>query len=139
MEIDREILEKIIRQVLKEQNECKVLSFSPLEVEISENDRLNTGNPEDKVYTKDLTTDKESKRLGMGVMEMEKTTFDWTLNYDEVDIVLEGTLSVISDGITKTAQKNEMIFIPKGSSIKFSAPDYAKFIYVTYPQDWQSQ
>ena len=139
MEIDRETLEKIIRQVLKEQNECKVLSFSPLKVEISENDRLDTGNPKDKVYTKDLTTAKESKRLGMGVMEMEKTTFDWTLNYDEVDIVLEGSLSVISDGITKTAQKNEMIFIPKGSSIKFSAPDYAKFIYVTYPQDWQSQ
>ncbi|MDR3321267.1 MAG: hypothetical protein LBS93_02375 [Synergistaceae bacterium] len=32
-----------------------------------------------------------------------------------------------------------MLFIPKDSAIEFSAPDYAKFVYVTYPADWSNQ
>ncbi|MBR3942893.1 MAG: ethanolamine utilization protein EutQ [Clostridia bacterium] len=135
--VDRELIEKIIKQVLSE-NQATVLSFSPLSETISEQHRLDTGKPADKVYTKDLLSLKESPDLGFGVMEMKETTFDWTLNYAEIDVVLEGTLSVIQNGITKTAHKNEAIFIPKGSKIQFSAPDYAKFLYITYPADWQN-
>lgn len=135
--VERELIEKIIKQVLSE-NQATVLSFSPLNETISEQHRLDTGNPAHKVYTKDLLSLAQSPDLGFGVMEMEKTTFDWTLNYAEIDVVLEGTLSVIQDGVTKTANKNEVIFIPKGSKIQFSAPDYAKFLYITYPADWQN-
>ena len=76
--------------------------------------------------------------MGCGIMEMSKTTFDWTLSYDEVDYVIEGTLSIIIDGDRVTANKGELILIPKGSKIKFSVDDYARFIYVTYPADWQN-
>lgn len=137
--VDKSLIEKIIRKVLEEQQASPaVLSFSPLNETISEQHRLDTGNPAHKVYTKDLLSLAQSPDLGFGVMEMEKTTFDWTLNYAEIDVVLEGTLSVIQDGVTKTANKNEVIFIPKGSKIQFSAPDYAKFLYITYPADWQN-
>lgn len=136
--VDKSLIEKIIRKVLEEQNVPAVLSFSPLNETISEQHRLDTGNPDHKVYTKDLLSLTQSPDLGFGVMEMEKTTFDWTLNYAEIDVVLEGTLSVIQGGVTKTANKNEVIFIPKGSKIQFSAPDYAKFLYITYPADWQN-
>lgn len=139
MEIDRKVIEDIIRQVLSEQkDECNILKFSPLKEEITEAHRLDTKNPSDRVYTKDLTTLSQSPRLGMGVMEMEKTTFPWHLDYDEADIVLEGSLSIIQNGIEKKAGVGEMLFIPKGSDIKFSAPEYAKFVYVTYPADWYS-
>ena len=139
MEIDRNVIEDIIRKVLSEQEEaCSVLKFSPLSEEITEANRLDTKNPSDKVYTKDLTTLSVSPRLGMGVMEMEKTTFPWHLEYDEADIVLEGTLSIIQNGVTKTAKKGEMLYIPKGSDISFSVPEYARFVYVTYPVDWQN-
>ena len=137
--VDKSLIEKIIRKVLEEQQASPaVLSFSPLNETISEQHRLDTGNPAHKVYTKDLLSLAQSPDLGFGVMEMEKTTFDWTLNYAEIDVVLEGTLSVIQDGVTKTANKNEVIFIPKGSKIQFSVPDYAKFLYITYPADWQN-
>ena len=138
--VDKSLIEKIIRKVLEEQQASPaVLSFSPLNETISEQHRLDTGNPDHKVYTKDLLSLAQSPDLGFGVMEMKKTTFDWTLNYAEIDVVLEGTLSVIQDGVTKTANKNEVIFIPKGSKIRFSAPEYAKFVYITYPADWQNQ
>lgn len=99
-------------------------------------DRLDTGNPADLVYTHDLFSLEESPRLGCGVMEMERTTFDWHLDYDEIDYVMEGSLTIIKNGNCVTAGPGELILIPKGSSIQFSVPGKARFLYVTYPADW---
>ena len=68
---------------------------------------------------------------------MDKTTFPWNLDYDEVDYVIEGRLDVISGDEVMSAGPGEIIFIPKGSDIQFSVKDKARFIYVTYPADWQ--
>lgn len=99
-------------------------------------DRLDTGNSADSVYTHDLFSLEESPRLGCGVMEMERTTFDWHLDYDEIDYVMEGSLTIIKNGNCVTAGPGELILIPKGSSIQFSVPGKARFLYVTYPADW---
>jgi ethanolamine utilization protein EutQ len=100
---------------------------------------FDTGKPGDKVLLKDMVSLEESPRLGFGVMEMDHTSFDWTLNYDEVDYIIEGRLEIIKDGRTIAADKGEVIFIPKGSSITFSAPDFSRFMYVVYPADWANQ
>lgn len=101
-------------------------------------DRLDTGNPTDRVWTHDLFTLSESPRLGAGLMVMEETTFSWHLEYDEIDYVIEGQLTVHSPGGSITAGPGQVILIPKGSSIQFSAPEKARFLYVTYPADWKS-
>jgi len=145
MEINKEMLENIIRQIISEKigdvsrKSHGVISVKIPEIKVSECDRLDTGKSSDRVYTKDVFSLEESPRLGCGVMEMRETTFDWTLNYDEIDYVIDGRLSIIIDGDTVTADKGELILIPKGSKIKFSVPDYARFIYVTYPADWAGQ
>jgi len=100
---------------------------------------FDTGKPGDKVLLKDLASLKESPRLGLGVMEMDHSSFEWTLNYDEVDYVIDGRLEILIDGRKVAADKGEIIIIPKGSSISFSAPDFARFIYVVYPADWANQ
>lgn len=142
----RNLIEALVRQVITERfmpsksiDSSGIIKINLPVVNVGEEDRLNTGNVADVVYTKDLVSLKESPRLGCGLMVMEKTTFDWTLNYDEIDYVIEGTLSIIIDGRTVTAGPGEIIFIPKGSTIKFSVPEKARFMYVTYPADWQSQ
>ena len=92
------------------------------------------------VYITDMFTVEESPRLGCGLMELDNTDFPWTLNYDEMDVVLEGTLVIKNpDGSTVEAKQGEVIFIPKGSSIVFSTPFYTKFLYIVYPADWQNQ
>lgn len=108
-------------------------------VRTAQKDRLDTGNPRDQVYTHDLFSLAESPRLGCGIMEMEATTFDWTLNYDEIDYVIEGSLTIIKNGKSVTAEPGEIILIPKGSVIQFSVPEKARFLYVTYPADWNGQ
>ena len=100
---------------------------------------FNTGKPGDKVFLKDLVSLEESPRLGFGVMEMDHSSFDWTLNYDEVDYIIEGRLEIIINGRKTAADKGEIIFIPKGSSITFSAPGFTRFMYVVYPADWANQ
>ncbi|GAA0711382.1 cupin domain-containing protein [Paraclostridium ghonii] len=151
--LDKAMLEQLVRQIIQEKisgsensvdfirdkDESGVISIKLPTVKVDESNRLDTGNPSDVVYTKDLFTLEESPRLGCGIMEMKETTFDWTLNYDEIDYVIEGTLDIIINGKTISASAGEIILIPKGSSIKFSVKDYARFIYVTYPADWASQ
>ncbi len=101
-------------------------------------ERFDTGNPSDQVFVTDLFSVEESPRIGCGVMEMTASTFDWTLKYDEIDYITEGTLEVVIDGRKVVGNKGDVILIPKNSTIKFSAPEYAKFIYVVYPANWQS-
>ncbi|VHY51673.1 ethanolamine utilization protein [Clostridioides difficile] len=153
LNIDKNLIETLVRQIIEEKiSETKdtvdfvrnkdisgITSIKLPTVKVSEFDRLDTGNPSDVVYTKDLFTLEESPRLGCGMMEMKETTFDWTLSYDEIDYVIDGTLDIIIDGRKVSASSGELIFIPKGSKIQFSVPDYARFIYVTYPADWASQ
>lgn len=151
MNIDRREIERLVRSILMEEygnrlndsskrhvDSSGVMSISLPLFSVSEEDRLDTGNPNDKVYTKDLLSLAESPRLGCGLMVMEDTTFDWTLGYDEIDYILEGTLTIIIDGRRITANAGELILIPSDSSIQFSVEGKASFIYVTYPADWQS-
>ena len=150
--IDTKVLEEMVRKVLGEIVAEKGGCCSAEEVRHVDKSGIisiklprikpepfDTGKPGDKVFLKDLASLNESPRLGFGVMEMDHSSFDWTLNYDEVDYVIEGRLEILIGGRKVTADKGEIIFIPKGSSIAFSAPDFARFIYVVYPADWANQ
>ncbi|MGM0293913.1 cupin domain-containing protein [Enterococcus mundtii] len=145
-ELDRQMIENLVRQLVMEKlmpakqvDPSGVASIRLAEMTVSEEDRLDTGNPADRVYTKDLFSLQESPRLGCGIMEMTDTTFDWTLEYDEIDYVISGQLDILIDGRKVSAKAGEVILIPKSTSIQFSVTGEARFIYVTYPADWQSQ
>ena len=137
MNIEKTELEKLVRQIVSEKlGVCGVKAVKIPKIPVREEDRLDTGNPAHKVYTRDVFTLEESPRLGCGIMEMTDTTFDWNLQYDEIDYVIDGTLSINCNGTTTTAHKGEVILIPKGSEIQFSVDGFARFMYVTYPANW---
>jgi len=137
MNIEKTELENLVRKIVGEKlNVSGVKSVNLTEVSVREEDKLDTGNPLHKVYTRDVFTLEESPRLGCGIMEMTDTTFDWNLQYDEIDYVIDGTLNIICNNTVKTANAGEIILIPKGSSIKFSVDGFARFMYVTYPANW---
>jgi ethanolamine utilization protein EutQ len=100
---------------------------------------FDTGKPGDRVFLKDCVSLGESPRLGFGVMEMDHSTFKWTLNYDEVDYIIDGRLEILIDGRMVAGNKGDAILIPKGSTIEFSAPEFARFMYVVYPANWAEQ
>ena len=146
-DINRSDLETLVRKILLEELATKdggkkvskagVASIALPGLDVRPEDRLDTCDASHQVYTRDLLTLDESPRLGLGLMTMEKTTFPWHLDYDEVDYVIEGRLDIIVGDEVMTAGPGEVLFIPKGSDIQFSVRDKARFIYVTYPADWQ--
>lgn len=137
--MNRQMLEALVRQVLAEQAGGAVLLRECARCPVAESDRLDTGDASHLVYTHDLFSLTESPRLGAGLMQMQKTTFPWHLQYDEIDYVIEGSLTVVSGDSAVTAGPGQVILIPKGSSIQFSVPEFARFLYVTYPADWQGR
>ena len=137
--MEKHKLDEIIRQVLLEHLGGGVQAVKVPALTVTEAHRMNTGNPGDKVYTRDLFTLEQSPRLGVGIMEMTDTTFPWTLNYDEMDYVVEGRLDILCNGQKVSAGPGELIHIPKGSEIQFSVTGHARFLYFVYPANWQNQ
>lgn len=140
--MDRQELERMVRQMLLERLGAAVHGVQAVKVPalaVDESHRMDTGRAGDRVYTRDLFTLQESPRLGAGIMEMTDTTFPWTLNYDEMDYVVEGRLDILINGDKISAGPGELVYIPKGSAIQFSAAGHARFLYFVYPADWQEQ
>ena len=86
----------------------------------------------------DLVTGDDGSSMAAGFMQWENAFFPWTLNYDEIDMVLEGELHVRHEGQTMIAKAGDVMFIPKGSSIEFGTTSSVKFLYVAWPANWQS-
>ena len=95
--------------------------------------------PAGGVLLRDLLTLEESPRLGCGIMEVDRCGFDWTLKYDEVDYVIDGTLELIIGGNTMRAGAGQVLYIPKNTPLRFSAPGKVRFFYVVYPANWSEQ
>jgi ethanolamine utilization protein EutQ len=144
LKITNEEINKIIKKAIEKEfstskKVSKIIDKSGIGVikcEEIEKIRLETGNSNDQVYVKKLFTLEESPRIGAGIMEITKSTFDWELVYDEIDYIIEGRLEIIIDDRKIVGEKGDVILIPRNSKIKFSAPEYSKFIYVVYPANW---
>ena len=140
-ERDRAAIEELVRRVLLEKlggNGPRVKKVEVPRLDVAAEHRMDTGNPADRVWTRDLFTLEEAPRLGCGLMVMERTTFHWTLTYDEMDYVIEGRLDILVDGQTVSAGPGEVLYIPKDTSIQFSVRDKARFLYFVYPANWQN-
>lgn len=75
----------------------------------------------------DLVTEQDGSSMAAGFMQWDNAFFPWTLNYDEIDMVLEGELHVRHEGETMIAKAGDVMFIPKGSSIEFGTPTSVRF------------
>ena len=140
-ELDRAALEELVRRALLEklgEGGPRVKKVEVPRLDVAAEHRMDTGNPADRVWTRDLFTLEEAPRLGCGLMVMERTTFPWTLTYDEMDYVIEGRLDILVDGQTVSAGPGEVLYIPKDTSIQFSVQDKARFLYFVYPANWQN-
>jgi ethanolamine utilization protein EutQ len=143
MEIDKALIESIIRSVIKEElaktedsrkkiDPSGIMSYDPRGMELEPFPLADAP----RVTLKDLFTVEESPRIGAGVMELDHSSLDWTLTYDEFDYVIEGVLEILIDGRKVRAEAGEVIYIPKNSKITFSTPEHARFFYVVYPANW---
>lgn len=91
------------------------------------------------VRTAEVVTTSDGSPVAVGYMTMTKGSFPWTLTYDEVQVVLEGELHLGGDAGDKVGRPGDILFVPNGSSITFGTPEWVKFVYVTFPANWEEQ
>lgn len=96
---------------------------------------FDTGKPGTHVAYREVVS-KDDSQMSAGFLTIEKSSFDWELCYEEIDIILEGSLSITINGKTYEACQGDVLFVPKGSKVTWSSNGYVKLFYVTYPANW---
>lgn len=96
---------------------------------------LDTGTPGANAYYQEVVGKEESK-ISAGFLVIDRSDFRWKLTYDEIDYVIEGTLTVTLNGRTFTAHAGDVLFVPAGSEVVWGSPDRARIFYATYPSNW---
>jgi ethanolamine utilization protein EutQ len=95
--------------------------------------------PGTNVWLKDVVVTQDRSPMGAGYMSLDKGEMQWTLTYDEIDIVLEGELVITRGNEQVRGKTGDVIYIPKGSSITFGTPNWTKFVYVVFPVNWNEK
>ncbi|MFR5262750.1 MAG: cupin domain-containing protein [Christensenellales bacterium] len=126
-----ETLKKCDNDFIKEKDDSGIIKIKTDTV------KCEPFNGADGVYLKDIVTLDEAPRMGAGVMELDNTSFEWTLTYDEYDYVIEGELEIEIDGRIVKGTVGDIIYIPAGSHIHFQTPTRARYAYFVYPANWQ--
>ena len=92
--------------------------------------------PGTNVVLKDVVVTQDRSPMGAGYMSLNKGEMQWTLTYDEIDIVLEGELVITRGNEQVRGGVGDVIYIPRGSSITFGTPNWTRFVYVVFPVNW---
>jgi ethanolamine utilization protein EutQ len=95
--------------------------------------------PGTNVWLKDVVVTQDRSPMGAGYMSLDKGEMQWTLTYDEIDVVLEGELVITRGGEQVRGKPGDVIYISKGSSITFGTPNWTRFVYVVFPVNWNEK
>lgn len=145
--IDRNLIYQIVKAVIANQGGLS-LPEAPYQAEQAKNSSLkivrgrtvkletfDTGDPRTNVAYREVVSQDES-HMSAGFLTIDKSSFDWQLDYEEIDIILEGSLSITVSGETFTACQGDVLFVPKGSKVTWSSTGHVKLFYITYPANW---
>lgn len=142
--IDRNLLETIITKAIREHDKqnnkpiCenpKVMMVDGDKVVMEPFQEAPAGQ---KVCLTDVITEREGS-LGAGFMTFENAELPWTLQYDEVDYVVEGEFTIKTGGKLYAMKQGDVFHIPKGTSVVFGSPSFCKVFYSVYPANWMDQ
>ena len=79
-----------------------------------------------------------STTMGVGLAQFDGCSIEWTVLYDEVIVVLEGTFRLVVGTDTHSCAPGDVIWIPENTPIKYEG-DRAKVFYALHPVDWRQK
>lgn len=74
-----------------------------------------------------------SSRLGAGIGVFENCAMEWTVTYDEVLFILDGTFQLKTRGGTFHAGPGDTLWIPEGTWVVYIATVPVTFFYAVAP------
>jgi len=93
--------------------------------------------PDQEVRARDVVTAADGVPMAAGFLTLTRGEFPWTLTYDEIQYVVEGELHIGLPEGRVVGRPGDVIYVPRGTAITFGTPSWAKFLYVTFPADWE--
>lgn len=86
-----------------------------------------------------LVTPAISTTLAATIATYDRSSVDWTTEYDQVSVVLGGTMLIHSEeaenGLIE-AKLGDVVWLPEGTHLKYGG-DRAVMFFVPYPVDWR--
>ena len=77
----------------------------------------------------------DGSKLGAGFGRLTNASFEWTVHYDEIILVLEGEVTAITATGEFTAGPKDTIWLPAGTRVTYQARE-ALIFYAIQPADW---
>jgi ethanolamine utilization protein EutQ len=79
-----------------------------------------------------------SKTMGAGVATFDGCSIEWTVLYDELIVVLEGTFRLVVGKDIFTCAPGDVLWIPENTPLKYEG-DKAVVFYALHPVDWRQK
>jgi ethanolamine utilization protein EutQ len=77
-----------------------------------------------------------SKSMGGGVVVYEGLTVEWDLPFDELIVVLEGTMRIHSRGKSYDCRAGDVAWFPAHTPLTYEVADRATVFYALHPVDF---
>ncbi|MEX0345716.1 MAG: hypothetical protein AB3N20_12385 [Rhizobiaceae bacterium] len=82
-----------------------------------------------------VTGSKAEGELGSGFVRMQNAEIPWTVQYDEVLLVVEGEIAVQTEQGDLVAGPKDCIWLSRGTRLVYKAED-ALLFYAIHPWNW---
>lgn len=80
-----------------------------------------------------------SRHMGGGIEYLENVTVDWTVTYDEILFIFEGTLIPEFDDGRHECTPGDIVWLPEGTHLRYIARERAGYFYALHPADWAAR
>jgi len=91
-------------------------------------DTLETGQAGTKAKYQELIS---VGAMRAGFLEIEDSRFDWEIQDEEISYVIEGSVSIIVEGMTFKANPGDVLHFPLGTKVVWDVAGNTKLFYVT--------
>ena len=96
------------------------------------------GGPPGKATIARLVGPDISKTMGAGIATFDGCSIEWTVLYDELIVVLEGTFRLVVGAETFSCAPGDVLWIPENTPLKYQG-DKAVVFYALSPVDWRQK
>lgn len=79
-----------------------------------------------------------SNSMAAGFARFDGCQISWTLLYDEVVVVMDGTFRVRTPDALLEGQRGDVLWLPEGTELHYEGED-ALIFYAVYPGDWKER
>lgn len=85
----------------------------------------------------EICGEEDGTPLGVGYARLSKAAIHWTVKYDEVITVIEGSMRVRLDDSVLELGERDSAWLPAGTKLVYEA-DEALILYAIHPSNWAS-